>query len=346
VTNIVNLIEHIKFGVPLTHSYRNINNNKIIIKNPLATGYEFTNDKMVWLPEDVVTHTKLPIEIGRGCVFSCAFCAFPMNGKTKLDFIKQTNLLKEELLYNYNSYGIENYTIVDDTFNDSIEKLEKFREMILTLPFKPKFWCYSRLDLIASHPETIHILYEIGVREFYFGIETLDRKAGLAIGKGYNSEKQIAMLAQIKKTYPDINCHASFIIGAPYESYESVKRTMDAVISHEIKLDSACFIILVISKSGDNGPVFSSKINMDFKKYGYRELTESTYNTDLVAWENDEMNVHTADELNKYFQKNYKPMQFNGQGKANREERFPPDMFLKRYKKRFFDIIKQTVNFK
>jgi hypothetical protein len=332
--NIVNLVDHVKDRVLLNDSYKNINNNKIIIKNTLAQGYEFTTDSMTWLPEDVVNHTILPIEIGRGCIFSCAFCSYPMNGKQKLDFIKESKIIADELLYNFNNYGITEYYIVDDTFNDSIDKLIQIREVITKLPFKLKFWCYARLDLICTHPDTLHILYDIGVRKMVFGIETLDRKSGLAIGKGYNREKQIAMISHIKETYPEIHMHGSFIIGTPYESEESIRRTIDQLISHEIKLDSAIMRTLIIGKI-ENGLVFESKITKDYKKFGYREVPNT--HALIMSWENDELNSAKAKELVQTFNKNYKKIP-NKTWEGNMRH-INPISFFSEYKKRLFELI-------
>jgi hypothetical protein len=333
--NIVNLVDHVKDNVPLKNSYRNIINNKIIINNVLAEGYKFTTDSMTWLPEDVVNNTILPIEIGRGCIFSCAFCSYPMNGKKKLDFIKESEIIADELLYNFNNYGITQYYITDDTFNDSVDKLISLREVIIGLPFKPEFWCYARLDLICTHPETIQMLYDIGIRKIMFGIETLDRKSGLAIGKGYNREKQIAMISYIKETYPKIHMHGSFIIGTPYESEESIRRTLDALISHEIKLDTVVVRPMVIGKT-ENGLVFESKITKDYKKFGYRAVPNK--NPFALSWENDELNSDKAQELTNMFYKNYKHIS-NTSLWLEHMPHVHSILFFSEYKKRLFELI-------
>jgi radical SAM superfamily enzyme YgiQ (UPF0313 family) len=331
--NIVNLVDHIKHGVVLKNSYKNINNNKIIINNVLAEGYEFSKDTMTWCAEDVVNHTRLPIEIGRGCIFSCAFCSYPMNGKTKLDFIKDAATLKQELLHNYNNHGICIYMIVDDTFNDSVEKLVQLRDMIVSLPFKPEFWCYARLDLICTHPETIHMLYDIGVRSMFFGIETLDRKSGQAVGKGYNREKQIAMISTIKETYHDMNLHGSFIIGTPYETIKSAERTLKALSTREIKLDSFAFRPLIIGKKA-NGAVFESSITKDYAKFGYREMPNAPHHN-FVIWENDQMNFFQAQRLIE----KYNDLQSNTGSLFYEKEPTPPHKFLSEYKRRLLELV-------
>ena len=181
----------------------------------------------------------LPIEISRGCRFKCTYCSYPLIGQKNMDdYLKFQEVLKEELLDNYNKWGVTQYYIVDDTFNDSREKLTVIRDMIVTLPFQPTFWCYARLDLIAIWPDTLDLLYQIGIRSMFFGIETLNRRTGLIIGKGYEKDKLIATVKTIKQRYPDIILYGSFIIGAPYESVESVKETQRLLCSGEFPLDN------------------------------------------------------------------------------------------------------------
>ena len=79
-----------------------------------------------WHDDDVhlLPGEGVPVEFARGCIFKCKFCSYPMNGKQNLDFVKDPELLYQELSDNYKNFGIKHYMIVDDTFNDHKEKLE------------------------------------------------------------------------------------------------------------------------------------------------------------------------------------------------------------------------------
>ena len=181
-TSIIDLMRHLTENIALPNS--TVNQFGItIVDDRKALSYKFTEDKMIWEKTDVVNHKLLPIEIGRGCIFRCKFCSFPLNGKKSLDFIKQAEIIYEELMENYTKFGISHYFIVDDTFNDHILKLKSIEEVIARLPFKPKFWCYTRLDLLCTNAGMIDVMYNIGVRAMYFGIETLNLQTGRIIGK-------------------------------------------------------------------------------------------------------------------------------------------------------------------
>jgi len=308
--SIVNLAQHLDKKTPLLKSYKSLL-GVTIIDDRTAPEYDFANEDMEWLETDVVNHRCLPIEIGRGCIFKCKFCGFPLNGKKKLDFIKQPTLLQQELQSNFDKYGITTYQIVDDTFNDNETKLEMILESIRKLTFKPKFWAYIRLDLLHLKPHTIDQLYEIGLRAFFFGIETTHPLAGKAIGKGFDFDKLNETIKYIRTTYPDITMQGSFIIGLPHESIEHVVSTFNRLRSQDIPLHSWRFNPLIIKNPGVDD-AFDSEISLNHEKYGYKKIDNVDENRSnvlflnvntTVNWENEHMNWDKAVQLSNSFSK-------------------------------------------
>ena len=211
------------------------------------------NSTMRWSDDDIVLPKEvLPIEIARGCVFSCRFCNYILNGKKNHDYIKSYDLIKQELEYNYKTYGITTYTILDDTFNDSEVKLDRMLDVVGSLSFRPRFWCYTRLDLLSKHPHTIQKMIDIGVCAMYFGIETFNRKTGRIIGKGYDPVEQIRTINYIKDTYnSQVSMFGSFIIGLPEEKPSSIVKSFNRILNREIKLDGWTFKPLNIYKKNN-----------------------------------------------------------------------------------------------
>jgi radical SAM superfamily enzyme YgiQ (UPF0313 family) len=290
--SIVNLADHISKNVQLEKSFKNAN-GVIIIDDREAKRYDFANEDMVWLPTDIVNHKTLPIEIGRGCIFKCKFCSFPLMGKKNLDHIKNSNILYRELKYNYDNYGVTNYMLGDDTFNDHPDKLSMILDAVTKLDFQPKFWGYHRLDLLCTRPETIPILYDIGVRAMYFGIETLHPEAGRAIGKAYDRSKQIKMIEHIRSTYDDITLHGSFIIGLPGESKESILQTHKQLLNQTIPLNSWRYNGLLIAEP--DSASFDSEFTKDYAKFGYENT--GTLLSIWINWRNEYMDAVAAHEM-------------------------------------------------
>jgi radical SAM superfamily enzyme YgiQ (UPF0313 family) len=210
-----------------------------------------------------------------------------LTGKKKFDFIKNSDLLSQELLDNWEKYQVSDYYVLDDTFNDNEYKLNLLLTAVKKLPFRPNFWSYTRLDLLTTRNH-VDLLYEIGLRSMYFGIETLNPTTAKIIGKGFDRERQIDTVRYIRDRYPDIRMHGSFIIGLPQESIESVTDTFNRCFDQDIPLHTYRFHQLIIKRPQYKS--WSSEIERDFEKFGYLDLSENKQSK-FVNWKNKFMDA-------------------------------------------------------
>lgn len=214
---------------------------KMINHDPKAEqgSYSFDQSYTDYLDTDCVLPKEvLALEVSRGCVFRCAYCSYPMNGKDRLDFVKEPGRLVNELLANYRRWGITDYVLSDDTFNDSLEKLELIAAVVRQLPFRPNFWFYARLDLITVKPQQISLLDQIGARVIFFGIESWNPDSARSIGKGLAADRKIHTLQQLKQQWGSrIYLHGSFIVGLPHESAHSIDHWYNWMLSDQCALD-------------------------------------------------------------------------------------------------------------
>ena len=223
--------------------------------------FDFNTSTIDWHSSDhILPGEHLPIEIARGCIFKCSFCSYNLIGKKQWDYVKRPEIVKNEMLRNYEIYGTTGYMFSDDTYNDTVEKVEAYHSMLTSLPFTPDFSAYMRLDLIASKPHTIDLLYESGCRSVFFGIETFNHTAGKHIGKGMDPQKQKDILYRIKEKWPDAIISAGFIAGLPYETEESLQSTLDWLTQEDCPIDAPSLQVLSL------GP--TSKITNDPFSYG------------------------------------------------------------------------------
>jgi len=338
--SIVNIAKNLLYGTPIPKSHKNVFGT-VVVDDREAASYDFANTYIHWLPEDVVNHTKLPIGIGRGCIFDCKFCSFPMRGKHNLDHVRSANSIVSELKYNYENYNIQKYIIVDDTFNDSREKLVAMRDAIKTLNFQPYFWCYARLDLIATRMDTLDLLYEMGIRSMYFGIESLSKKTAMALGKGFSPEKQIATINLIKEKYPEITLHGNFIVGGPYETVEEVTNTAVMLRDGKIHLDSWKFNVMYIHP--DPKTSWPSEFDLNWAKYGYRK---KDVKGDTLIWENDHMDFYQGRQLAiKLGSSEYRKSSWGNYYQMTEwyVEDESTSTFLPKYKSQLLDLIKKKI---
>jgi len=237
----------------------------------------------------------LPIELGRGCQFKCRFCSYPLVGKKKGTYIKDYELIREEFIRNYNEFGTTKYYFLDDTVNESEEKVYALADIAQHLPFKLQWVGYNRLDLIWSRPGTIQALKDSGLRSTFFGIESFHPQASMAVGKGWNG-KHVAkdFLLRLKDEWKgDITWMLSFIVGLPGETKEDITETSQWCIDNEMYNWS--FYPLAINRSPSK--LWKSEFDLEAEKYGY-SFPRNTY-----EWENEHWTLKSAVEYSKFLNK-------------------------------------------
>jgi hypothetical protein len=189
---------------------------------------EFKSSFIDYTQADYVDSNEwLALEISRGCAFKCAYCSYDHKGKA--DTTKFTKTLRDEILRNYEMFGVTKYHLLDDLYNDSDYKIKLlYDEVWSKLPFKPEWISYLRLDLIWSNKESAKWIEASGCRLGAFGIETLHDQAGKKVGKGLGKERILETLEYLKETWDNRVLVTAFMIaGLPYEPYEHIVETMD-----------------------------------------------------------------------------------------------------------------------
>ena len=252
--------------------------------DPITKDFSIESLDHRFLPNDVILPNEtLPLEISRGCIFKCSFCAFPLNGKSKLDYIRDSQRIKDELIYNYENYGTTNYYLSDDTFNDSTEKVEQIHNAITSLPFKINFTTYLRLDLLYAHQEQIAMMKNMGLASPFFGIESLNQKSASTIGKGMNTRKAKDFLLDLYYNHwgEEIPITCSFIVGLPHETKKTINDTYTWI--KDTPINSIFFPLALTNKT-----YYKSEFNTSYEKYGYKLDLESGY------WENEHFTYDEA----------------------------------------------------
>lgn len=214
----------------------------------------------------------LTLEISRGCRFKCAFCSFPLIGrKDYAAYTKTEETIYNELMENYEKWGATDYWIGDDTFNDSLEKIEMVLRVTKRLPFKIKFRSYIRLDIIAKQLEQIQILYDLGLKECWIGIETFHPQAAKIIGKGMSEEKRKEALLKIQEVWKnDVAVTAGYIVGLPGEDEEFLRKQGEWASQPDCPVNAGMnFLPLMLKNSKTVSYLPLSELEKNPEKYGY-----------------------------------------------------------------------------
>lgn len=257
---------------------------------PLAVRFNIETDKFKFVKQDcILPNESLPIEISRGCIFKCKFCNHLLLGRGKLDYLREFELVREELISNYELWGTTNYYVICDTFNDTEYKMKEWHRMVTSLPFKIKFTAYLRADLLNRFEDVPYMLAESGLFSCYHGIESFGQQASTTIGKGWSGKSAQEFLPRLyhdiwgKQVFQTL----SFIAGLPGDTRESLLDTahwfnnndMYNISWHPLGLSQ-----LKISHS--------SEFEKNSADYGYSFIDDRT-------WKNDYWDYNQAKEYVK-----------------------------------------------
>lgn len=225
-----------------------------------------------WSDNDFIQFGEtLPLENNRGCIFKCKFCRYELTGKKKGDHLRNMDLIREELIDNYEKHGITNYKLIDDTFNDDLYKLGTWNEMLSSLPFKIQYAAYSRLDLFHRFPQSAQDVYDTGFRGAVFGIESFDPAASKAIGKAWSGKHAKEFIPVIFNDIfkKDVFMQLNFIVGLPYETLESINSTMTWLEENRHNYQRAQINPLYIQPARVGQQTATSEFDREYQKYGY-----------------------------------------------------------------------------
>lgn len=250
-------------------------NFKVVDYDPLALSFHFPSSNIKYEKNDFIRRGEvLSLETSRGCLFHCAFCAFPLLGRNKNhpEYHKNLDTISQEISDNYKNWGVRKYMLVDDTFNESTQKLKLIFDAIKKSKIDIEFSAYLRLDLLERFPEQVQLLKDMGLKSAFLGIETLNEQAGKSIGK--NSYKVIDELEKIKSVWKDdIVVHGNFIAGLPYENSDSINQWMEWIFNKDYLIQNYYLGALAINSNSS----FKSKICKNPEKYDYTFDSEGNW---------------------------------------------------------------------
>lgn len=186
--------------------------NNILEENPIE--WDFFKDR---IDKFVSIRTSI------SCPFSCTFCGFPQHaGKYQTADIK----FIENELNMLNSIGsITSVNFIDDTFNVPVKRFKEILRMMIKNKYNFKWNSHFRCQF--ADEETIHLMKESGCEGVFLGIESGNQQILQNMNKAAKLADYRKGLELLRKY--DITTYASFIIGFPGETRETVKDTIEFI---------------------------------------------------------------------------------------------------------------------
>lgn len=292
------MLDHWRHGTQEPFKFRHVINRKTYYNRPINQTYKIETCDFSFIDRDALLPGEtLPMETARGCIFKCKFCAFPHLGKKKFDYIKPLDYIRAQMEYNYERWGVTDYMMMDDTFNDSEYKIDTFLDMTRQLPFDLKYTAYIRADLVHRFSGQDLKLQESGLEGTIFGIESLHPHASMAVGKGWSGKHAREYVPElVHNIWQDkVNVMLGLIIGLPGENSEHLMDSLAWLNNND--LHAAWSVLQIQTPENLNAKTieavsFLSEFDRNYADYGYRF-------DERGAWHNDIWNMYKALDFQK-----------------------------------------------
>jgi hypothetical protein len=314
-TSVIAYTKYLKYNNPsyIDKQCVSYNGKSMVINSKDYEEPKMDNIRTHWWREDfnVLPNEALPLEMARGCIFKCKFCGYGLLGKKKGTYLRDIEEVREDLIRTWEATGCTNYYIVDDTFNDDNDKVENIHKLFTSLPFKIKFSCYLRIDLLNKYPHQADLLKEMGLVGNFFGIESLHWPSAKAIGKGMHPNKVKDRLHWLKDKWgDDVRMGAGFIVGLPYDTMEYFKELEDWILLPDNPLSFIeIYPLRLLGKTMTQRNPNASQFNMNPEIYGY-EVDDNNFWTLKCQGLDYKLCQSIADEMYKKRHPLNKPADF------------------------------------
>ena len=173
-----------------------------------------------------VRHCRhFPLELGRGCPFSCTFCS--TNDFFRRNFrLKSPAQMIADMRRVKQTYGINSFELVHDMFTVDRKRVVAFCEALLESkrknPEDAFIWgCSARTDCVDE--ELIELMSQAGCRGIFFGIETGSKRMQKIIDKGLELNDSAERVRSCDKF--KINTAVSLMAGFPDETMDDLRDT-------------------------------------------------------------------------------------------------------------------------
>lgn len=304
---ILELVQSFAGNAKVAFDPRWFGNKKLVVANDTYPAFPMSSLRVIYEDRDYIESWEwLTVELSRGCKFECKFCNYPILG-VKEDHSRTDEDFDIQIRDAYDKFGVKHYYVADETPNQDKALLEKYAKKADKLPFELRTHGFIRADLLIANKDTWDPLARLGYFGQMYGVETLNKRTGAAIGKGMDPEKIKAGLLDVRKYFSSIRPYRGYInliCGLPNETKETWEAGLDWIRNEWLTVnDVAGYYALEIPLDPMDSKL--SFISKNWKELGYREAvinqpnhstTSQKYADVLLNWENDNMSLGWAVE--------------------------------------------------
>lgn len=168
----------------------------------------------------------MPIDIGRGCPYSCSFCCTSYFWR-RVYRMKSTDEIIADIKYYKEKYGIRSFWFTHDAFTVNRKLVTEICDRILEEKLDIVWRCSARLDCISE--ELILKMKQAGLVRISFGVETGSPRMQKLINKHLDLKKAKSLVDFLLKEQLWVGLY--FMYGFPQETEEDLNQTLEMAFS-------------------------------------------------------------------------------------------------------------------
>ena len=166
---------------------------------------------------------RLPLITSRGCPYGCNFCSVRLSMGRRFRPRSPENTV-EEIVYWYEK-GWKRFDINDDCFNLDPQRAIRICDLILERGLKISYQLYNGIRADRLTKELLKRMKKSGCNFLSYGCESGNDEILKVIKKGLTLEQVRQAVAWSNEV--GIRNSVNFIIGHPYETYQTAMETID-----------------------------------------------------------------------------------------------------------------------
>jgi radical SAM superfamily enzyme YgiQ (UPF0313 family) len=170
----------------------------------------------------------LTVIAGRGCIYNCSFC------KPGEDLIfgrgvrrRSVGNVIAELTELRERYHFASFMFHDDCLTEDRAWVAEFSRRYKEEGFTQPFFCQSRADIIARHPDMVAAMAGAGLRGYFIGFESGNQRILNLLRKGTTPERN-RQAARVCRQH-GLVIWANYMLGVPTETREEVMDTVQMI---------------------------------------------------------------------------------------------------------------------
>lgn len=207
-----------------------------------------------------------PISFTRGCSWArCTFCGIHSNWCSGYRVRPITNIV-DEIEYIIKTYNTNLFRLVDES-PSAFDILSLAKEIIVR-GLEIRVEAYANISKILISEDYAKVLYDAGFRQFFFGLESIDKIILQSVKKEINNpDNYISILNNLNKQ--GISNYGFFMIGLPNDNDENERKLEEFIISTKSLNTIAVSSFLPVTNSEMvNDLSFSSKYKIEYSIRG------------------------------------------------------------------------------